>query len=301
MKILGYGGINTDFVYHVDRFVSEGESMPCKSLESILGGKGCNQSIAVALAGQKEVYHAGQIGNGEKWLLDVFNDYGVNTSQVKVTDGASGHAIIQMRSDGKNSIILFGGANHTITEDDVVEAFEGFGEGDFLLTQNELSSQGKIIEEASKRGMKIFINVSPIEEKTHDLPLELLDYVIVNEIEAELLTGKPYGPNSLKDMREKMPKAVLIITLGPKGAIYMGADDKEIAVPTPDAPVLATTSAGDTFAGYFTAAIAEGDPLQKAVELACKASALCVSRKGTTNSIPNRADVDAWEPVGFAS
>ncbi len=60
MKILGYGGINTDFVYHVDRFVSEGESMPCKSLESILGGKGCNQSIAVALAGQKEVYHAGE-------------------------------------------------------------------------------------------------------------------------------------------------------------------------------------------------------------------------------------------------
>ena len=57
-----------------------------------------------------------------------------------------------------------------------------------------------------------------------------------------------------------------------------------------------TTGAGDTFAGYLAAGLAEGTAPQQAMELAGRAAALKVTRKGTADAIPSRAEVEAFQP-----
>jgi len=296
MKILSFGSINIDYVYHVDEFVKKGETLPCKKLERYLGGKGANQSIAISIAGARNVFHAGKIGAVDSWLADEIARYDVDTSLIKQEDGPSGHAIIQMDSSGDNSIITFGGANRMITQADIEQAFSGFAEGDFLLIQNELNCTASLIEEGHRRGLRIFINASPIDKKISGYRLDYIDYVIANEVEAEMLTNGSIADDVLKSMRVKFPNASIVVTLGSEGAICLDRSNKEYKIPAPKVTAVATTSAGDTFAGYFVASIAENKAIDETLKLACKAAALCVTRPGTTNSIPRLDEVDAWTP-----
>jgi ribokinase len=293
MKILTFGAINIDYVYHVDRFVREGESITCNFLELILGGKGCNQSIAIAHSGLP-VYHSTKVGIKDTWLIDELKRYNVDVSFVKPVDAPSGHAIIQMDESGNNSIILYGGANHMITEEDIEEVFSHFGPGDILLTQNELNLTCRIIEEDHERGMKIFMNATPVERTILHCPFPYVDYVIVNETEAEALTNEDHPDNILSSMRAKFPKGVIIITLGGKGAVCLDTNGKRYQIPAVNVVPVATTSAGDTFTGYFVASIAKNSSVEDSIKLACKAAALCVTRKGTTNSIPRIDEVNSW-------
>ena len=60
MKILNIGSINIDYVYEVDNFVKSGETIPSNNFKIFLGGKGLNQSVALAQAGS-QIFHAGNI------------------------------------------------------------------------------------------------------------------------------------------------------------------------------------------------------------------------------------------------
>jgi len=295
MKILSFGSINIDYIYHVDEFVKKGETLPCKKLEKILGGKGVNQAIAISFAGSDNVYLVGKIGLQDSWLINDIEKYGVNTSMIKKEDAPSGHAIIQMNKDGDNSIITFGGANKMITRADIENIFSYFGNGDFLIIQNELNLTDEIIEAGHKRGMKIFINASPIDDKIHNYPLQYIDYVIANDVEAEMLTNEFNLKDILKGMRSKFPKALIVITLGSEGVICLDRNDKEYKISSPKVVPVATTSAGDTFAGYFVASVAANRMIEESLKLACKAAALCVARPGTTNSIPRIDEVNSWK------
>lgn len=296
MKVLSFGSINIDYVYHLDEFVMKGETLPCKRFERYLGGKGANQSIAIAIAGVKEVYHAGKIGKGDAWLAEEIKDYGVDTSLIKMEDAPSGHAIIQMNKHGENCIVTFGGANKMMTEEYIQKAFSNFGKGDFLLIQNELNMTERIMEVGHKRGLKIFINASPVDKHIVDYPLHLIDYVIANEVEGEALAGGVKNDDILHAMRKHLPNAVLIVTLGEEGAICLDKNDKMIKVPAVKVVPVATTSAGDTFAGYFIASTYRGQSVEDSIRLACKAAALCVTREGTTVSIPRIDEVESWKP-----
>lgn len=116
MKVLSFGSLNIDYTYRVDHFVQKGETVASDSLQVFSGGKGLNQSIALAKAGA-EVYHAGAIGEDGKFLLAVMEEAGVDTSCVKILDDVrTGNAIIQNDKEGDNCILLYGGANQAITK-----------------------------------------------------------------------------------------------------------------------------------------------------------------------------------------
>ena len=121
MRILNFGSLNIDNVYAVDHFIRPGETMSSLGMEVFCGGKGLNQSIAMARAGA-QVWHAGAVGrNDGKKLLELLAESGVNTDFVRKTDGVSGHTIIQVDKNGQNCILLFGGANQEITPGQVDE------------------------------------------------------------------------------------------------------------------------------------------------------------------------------------
>ena len=107
MKVLCIGSMNLDFVYSVDHIVQPGETEASFSLDVFLGGKGMNQSVALAKAGA-ETYHAGLIGEDGKVFLDACVEHGVNGKHIKVVEGKTGHAIIQRDKNAQNCILLFG-------------------------------------------------------------------------------------------------------------------------------------------------------------------------------------------------
>lgn len=290
MKVLNFGSLNIDHVYEVDHFVRPGETLAGNAYRRFCGGKGCNQSLALARAGAK-TFHAGRVGSDGLWLKDTLAASGADTSLVEIDGGPSGHAIIQVSRDGENSIILFGGANGKISEAQIKGAVSKFSRGDFLLLQNEINATPEIMRAAAEAGLKIFFNPAPMGKEVETYPLDLVDCLILNEIEGAGLAGGASNPEEvLARLKKRFPKAATLLTLGSKGAVYSDKDGA-MEVPAEKVKAVDTTAAGDTFIGYFLAGLAAGDTPEKSLKTACKAAAICVTRKGAADSIPWRKEI----------
>lgn len=291
MKILNFGSLNIDYVYSLSHFVQKGETITSDKLNVFAGGKGLNQSIALSRAGGN-VYHAGAIGADGVFLEEVLNEAGVDTRfLMKYEDVRTGNAIIQKDRGGDNCIILYGGANQAITKEMADEVLSAFGEGDWLFLQNEISEIPYIVEKAHKRGMRIVLNPSPMNEKILRINLNYIDCFILNEVEAHALVREDADQDALlNQLKERFPHAEIVLTLGEKGSAYAGAEgiaeQKAYQVATVD-----TTAAGDTFIGYYMAERLQGESVKEALDMASRASAIAVSKKGAAPSIPKRDEV----------
>lgn len=284
MKVLNFGSLNIDYVYKVKNFVTPGETVKSKELIRKVGGKGLNQSVAMARAGLM-VYHAGAVGEDGIFLVDFLKSDNVNTDYVRFSDIPTGHAIIQVDEKGENCILLFGGANQSISEDYADEILNNFSQGDFLVLQNETNIVSYVIDKAYEKGLKIIFNPSPITENITDFSLEKVSLFILNEVEGEALTGEKDVNNIITELIEKYPASEFVLTLGDKGAIYFNKNEK-IAVEAEKAEVVDTTAAGDTFTGYFIATIAKGKSVSEALSIATKAAAKAITVLGAAESIP---------------
>ncbi len=290
MAILNFGSLNIDRVYAVDHFVRPAETLASLNLETFVGGKGLNQSIALARAGAK-VYHAGKVGSDGSILVDKLRQSGVDVSHVDHTFGPSGHAIIQVDKSGQNSILLFGGANQEITEHDVDIILADFSDKDLLLLQNEISSMPYLLKEAKKKGMGVALNPSPMTEELRRADLSAVTMFILNELEGKELSGQQQPEKICDALLAKYPDSTVVLTLGSKGAMCANRRGRwRNGIYKVD--VVDTTAAGDTFTGYFLAALEEGLSAQKALTLAGKASAIAVGRPGAADSIPLREEVN---------
>lgn len=292
MKVLNFGSLNIDYVYRVKHFAEKGETISSQSLEVFSGGKGMNQSIALARAGAK-VCHAGVIGEDGHFLKEILHNAGVDVSHIQVDrDTKTGHAMIQNDEEGDNCIVLYGGANQRITKEYVDEVLEQFSEGDMIILQNEINQMVYIMEQSHKKGMKIVLNPSPMDEKIEKLPLEYVDYFFVNEKEAVYLAGKKSEDEDkvLEDLSKRFPEAAFVMTLGEKGSVYQDKE-KKIRQQAMVVEAVDTTAAGDTYTGYFVAGLVRGEEIEVIMEQASKASALAVSRKGAVNSIPEFQEI----------
>lgn len=296
MKILNYGSLNIDHVYKVDHIVTPGETIGSESLQFFAGGKGANQSVAIAKAGA-EVWHAGKVGQDGRWLLETLSAAGVQTGLIQEYDGPTGHAIIQVNRAGENSIILFGGGNKLITAAEIETALSGLAEGDYLVLQNEINSVPDIIREAHRRGLRIYLNPAPFTEDVRSWPLELVDTLIVNETEAAGLSGaatasgQPVIGAILGQLAAHFSSTDIVLTAGRQGAYFARAAQEPIHVPIVEAPVVDTTAAGDTFLGYYLVARLHGAGPAAAMQRATTAASITVSRAGAMESIPIAEEV----------
>ena len=291
-KTLCFGSLNIDFVYEVEHFVRKGETISSKDLKVYSGGKGLNQSCALGKAGVK-VWHAGMIGRDGQFLLDILKDAGVDTSLVEISDlERTGNAIIQNDSEGDNCIILYPGANHRITEEMADRVLSGFGKGDYLVLQNEISCLSYIMDRAKEKGMVIVLNPSPVSEVLTRELMEKADWMILNEIEAMQITGETSdaADDLAPALRKAYPETSFVLTLGTNGSCYIGKDRvvRQDIFPT---KTVDTTAAGDTYSGYFIAGLINGWSIEESLRTAAKASSITVSRKGAAPSIPRLEEV----------
>lgn len=293
MKFLNFGSVNIDRVYSVGHFVRPGETLLSGGVSIVAGGKGFNQSIALARAGAR-VCHFGAIGSDGLWLKEILESEGVDTALLLERGDHTGHAIIQVDKEGENSIIIVGGGNRLVSPPDVDAAMAGFGKGDVLLVQNETSSVPYALSLAKKRSMRTVFNPAPFDESLLSAGLENVDLFILNEIEAAgLARCEEENPEELlRILCALHPSSDMIVTLGERGAIGTKAGRfSPVAVPAPSVEERDTTAAGDTFVGYFLASDALGMGFAEAMEIAVRASSISVSRFGASPSIPKREEL----------
>lgn len=292
MKTVNFGSLNIDHVYRVDSFILPGETKPCIGYEILAGGKGLNQSIALGLSGV-EVFHAGYIGNNADFLQDILKDKGVNTDYLVKYSAKPGHAIIQVDDGGQNCILLYKGTNGLMSEEYVDGVLSNFSAGDIVVLQNETNMVPYIMREAHKKGMRIAFNAAPISSEVFSYPLELVDWLFVNEIEGAFLAGNEDPNTIIRKLMARYHNACIVLTLGDQGSMA-GKDGNVFSESAFKVKIEDTTAAGDTFTGYFLSAIGEGWQMPKALRFASAASALCVARPGAAQSIPNRCQVEEF-------
>ena len=292
-KILNFGSLNIDYVYVMDHIVVEGETQSSLAYQVFEGGKGLNQSVALARSGG-QVYHAGRIGKEGIFLKEALEKCGVDCRYLHMDDGANGHAIIQRSLAGDNCIILYPGANHKITKEDMDQVLGQFGAGDILVCQNEISEMEYLIDTAYAKGMQIAWNPSPITDIVSKIDFAKVTWLVINEIEGKAITGKEDPQEILAVLRQQYPALRVVLTLGGDGSVYQDAA-QTVAQERYTVPVKDTTAAGDTFLGYFISEVSragEDADVAKALQLASMAAALAVAREGAMPSIPLRAEVE---------
>lgn len=289
MPILNFGSLNIDHVYRVDNFVQPGETKHSKAYMINSGGKGLNQSIAAAKAGS-QVFHAGMAGRDGGFLVEKLQAAGVNTSLMQASPEVSGHAIIQVADSGQNCILLYGGTNQMLSEAYIDQVLDAFGNEGLVLLQNETNLVGEIIEKAARKGLKVALNAAPYADQVSNYPINLLDWLIVNEVEGAGILGGETDESLLQGLAERYPKAGILLTLGSRGAQCV-QNGHFASIGICKVQAVDTTAAGDTFSGYFLSGVLEELSLAETLRLATVASALCVQRPGAADSIPTRAEV----------
>lgn len=291
-KILNFGSLNIDKIYGLDHIVKEGETISASSYDEGMGGKGLNQSIALKRAGADPI-HAGFVGEDDgDILLDYMAENEIDFLVKKVSD-KSGHAIIQVDKNAKNSIIVEAGANKNIDKSYIDQVLAEFDEGDYLLLQNEISNLQYIVDMASKKKMKIFLNPSPVDETIKTIDFNKIDSLILNETEAYELSGCENSDEIIDYFRKNYKDLNLLLTLGKDGGIY-SSKDTEIKFSSFKTHAIDTTGAGDTFLGYFLASISKGADLEKSLNIASLAAGLACAKSGAANSIPSLKEVEEY-------
>ena len=294
MRVLNFGSLNLDYVYQVPHFVQAGETLSAISQTVKAGGKGLNQSIALAKAGA-QVWHAGCLGQGGDMLRALLRSNGIHDEYLYPTETMQGNAIIQVNAAGENCILLYGGSNQCIAEKQIEKTLTDFSKGDWLVLQNEVNDIASIVDLAWKKGMQIALNPSPFNEKLAAVDFDKVSWILVNEIEAEQFSGCKEPEKAWETIHARHPQLSVLITLGGAGSVAWSVESGKVEKAQQAAyPVKAvdTTAAGDTYTGYFLCGLMESRCLKECMRRAAKASSIAVTRQGAAESIPSRDELE---------
>lgn len=286
MTIFNLGSINADHVYCVPHLPGPGETLAATSMQTGLGGKGANMSVAAARAGS-HVVQIGAVGRDGLWAKNRLLEYGVDTRHIAELDVPTGHAIITVDDVGENAITLFSGANHQILEDSIARVLSSGSTGDIFVTQNETNAQVIAAKIGSKLGLRICYAAAPFDANAVKAMLPYLDFLILNSVEAQQLE------TALDVSIEELEVADIVITLGAKGARWVGREIDQSFDAIKVDPI-DTTGAGDTFTGYVLAGLDRGLTMGQSISLAMRAAALMVMRMGTADVIPDLKEVEEF-------
>ena len=288
-KLVNLGSLCIDNVYSVPNITTSGETVSSLEYAIYAGGKGLNQSLAAAKAGAR-VVHVGCVGSDGRWLKQELSKSGVDVAAVRETDTPSGHAVIQVNPSGENAIVISGGANRMLDDADIDTAFSLCAPDDWLLLQNEINGMEDIFNRSSKNRRKLALNLAPVDDQIGNYDLGAVDLLIVNEVEAQALSGETAVDDAFESLCARYPSCDVVVTLGRDGLRY-GKGAERIVLGAFAVEAVDETGAGDAFVGYLMAALLEGQRMRDALIAGSAAGALAATRAGAASSIPDREAV----------
>jgi ribokinase len=299
-RILVVGSINVDIVALTERLPAPGETVIGGTLLINHGGKGANQAVAARRLGA-EVRFIGCVGDDTfgPELRQGMAAEGIGVDGLTTIAGNnSGTAVIVVDAAGRNQIAVASGANMHLTVDGVARFAADIAWAQVVICQLEVPLDTVLwtLRTARQHGAITVLNPAPAQPLPPEL-WPLVDYLTPNESEAAQLSGLPLAALSDADdvahaLLARGPR-VVILTLGAQGA-FVGTLDHMVHVPAFPVTVVDTTAAGDAFNGALAVALAEERPLDMAVRFANAAAGLACTQRGAQNSLPVRAQVDAW-------
>ena len=290
-KLVNLGSLCIDNVYSVPNITAAGETVASLEYAVYAGGKGLNQSLAAARSGAR-VAHVGCVGPDGRWLKQQLSEAGVDVIALREAERPSGHAVIQVNPSGENAIVIEGGANRTLEDADVDAAFRLCDADDWLLLQNEINKMEDILERSSSAATKLALNLAPVDDRIHGYDLSAVDLLVVNEVEAQALSGEAAIEDALEALCLRYPTCDIVLTLGRQGLRYGKADERS-ALGAFAVQAVDETGAGDAFVGYLMAALLEGRCMSDALLWGSAAGALATTRAGAASSIPDHEAVAA--------
>lgn len=295
--IVVIGSTNMDMVVKASHIPVSGETILGGSFLMNPGGKGANQAVAAARLGGNTAFIS-KVGTDVfgKQSIQLFNSEGIETSGI-FSDHTmpSGVALITVDDFGENAIVVASGANANLTPADIETALKKIKDPSLFLLQLEIPMAvvQYAITYASSRGIKVVVNPAPVNSFIPAL-FPLIDVLTPNRYEAEQLTGVKVSDfdtaHKAAGILQERGIKTIVITLGNKGAVLLHNDEFNI-IPAIRCNAIDTTAAGDVFNGALCVAISEGREMLPAVEFACRAAAISVTRMGAQSSIPNRNEL----------
>jgi ribokinase len=297
-KVVVFGSLNMDLVVRVPRMPQAGETLSAHGFLSNPGGKGANQAVACSRQGGK-VLMVGRVGDDGfgAQLRTAVVAQGVNAAGVATTpDVSTGVAMIMVDDSAQNCIAVVPGANASVSVEDAEAMREWLADAGLLLLQLEvpMASVLRAAAIAQEAGCAVLLNPAPAQQLPAAL-WPLLDILVVNETEAQLLSGL-----SVVDVHHAMDAAALllrrgprdvIVTLGEQGVVWASAAGSR-HFEARKVRAVDTTAAGDTFIGALGALLVESRSMEEALAHAIRAAAICVTRAGAQASMPSRKEVE---------
>ena len=310
-RILVVSSANIDFVQRMRRMPYSGETVIENDLmyAYIPGGKGANSAIAFARFGADTVFACkmGRDSNAKR-LRAIYEREGIDTRYIlEDAETPTGLASILVEDNGKNRIIVYPGANMTMTADDVEECFNCYPDAVYM----QLEIPDEAIFEAARRAneadIPVFVDAGPARL---DFPLNKLGKVEIfspNESECRIFTG--IAPNSEENclraairLSSLVEAKYIVIKLGDKGAFIYDVGKREYyTVPSEKVVAVDTTAAGDIFTAVMTYVYLQNRNIVSAVKYATCAAAISVTKEGASTSIPTRAEVIAYAKAKVAA
>lgn len=293
------GSICIDLVSFSKRMPTPGETIIGDDFQLVLGGKGSNQAIAAALAGSPSVL-VSCVGDDlfSEFAKQTLIDFGVKTQAVKVVSGPTGIAHIRVDDKGENTIVVVPLANSKLSKAQIDEAFEKTPMAKVLLLQLEIPWElnEHAIKLAKAKGLTILLDPAPAAELPSGAWAQI-DICTPNESEAKALTGIAVTDNQSATQAGQwfLERGVknAVITMGAAGVMLVTNKGTQY-FPAPKVKVVDTTAAGDAFAGYLGALIAQGQELASAISVAVKAASISVTKVGASPSLPTMAQVEEF-------
>jgi ribokinase len=296
--IVVVGSLNVDVSLVAERIPKPGETRRADGLELGPGGKGCNQAIAAARLGGR-VHMVGRVGDDRfaEIPLAALREAGVDTTFVHAQPNShTGTATIVVDAKtGENAIAVAGGANGQLRPEHVRDAIAAFRSSAVLLVQLEAPLETVDCALTLARENRVLTVLDPAPMRA--LPDELLrkvDVLTPNESEAAALAGSPIddvesAARAGARLRDRTLGDV-IVTLGERGCVWSWSSGFQY-VPAPRVHPLDTTGAGDAFNGGLAVALARGEPLSRALELAVRAGSAATLRRGAAAAMPTPDDL----------
>lgn len=297
-KITVIGSTNIDLIMKMKNLPVKGETLTGGEFLQTFGGKGANQAVGAARAGAAVTFIT-CVGDDHYGIqcIENFKKDGIDTSHIFTEKGiATGTALIMIGAAGDNMITVAPGANARMTAEHIDQVSDVIMDSEYVLLQYEIPRETLyyVIERCAEREKRVIFNLAPAGDFDEE-HVRLLHTLVVNEVEAESLAGRP-----VKNMEDIKKAAVILQEMGPKNVIItLGAEGSYVAsgkyyekIPAYSVDALDTTAAGDVYCGSLAVALLEGLPMHKAVGFASAASAISVTRMGAQPSAPYRSEIE---------
>lgn len=301
MTIAVVGSSNIDFAARVTSLPTPGQTVLAKKYSTGAGGKGCNQAVAVARLGVQPTFIS-KIGDDMlgNQLVATLRAEGLDVENLIIApDIQTGMALISIEESGENMITVAGGANMTMTREDVNEKQDRLHGCDILMLQLEcpVIAIDCAMKHAREGGAKIMLDPAPVPDRVvlRDL-MALTDIITPNVTECRAMTGiLPEDAQTASEAAKiihEMGPATVIIKMGGIGAFY-SADGQSDLIPAFNVTAIDTVGAGDSFNAGLAVALYKGQSLPDAVRFACASGALATTRPGAAEAAPTLEQVTA--------